>query len=138
MEAERDLVNLAPTMVTLEAASPVLMMALALERAVANLDLMMALERVVARARNLGAEMVLMMELDTKDLMMEVTLRAAVKAPVSQVLMTDTLEEENLAIMTTMVVTEEEMEVETVATMIMTLPCSPRTIFSQIWTSRTK
>merc|ERR550539_614330 len=128
-------------MVTLEAASPVLMMALALalERAVANLDLMMALERVVARARNLAAEMVLMMELDTKDLMMEVTLRAAAKAPVSQVLMTDTLEEEeNLAIMTTMVVTEEEMEVETVATMIMTLPCSPRTIFSQIWTSRTK
>jgi len=129
--------NLDPMMGTPEVASLVLMMAQALERAVANLGLTMALERVAAKDRNLAAEVVLMMELDTKDLMMvPIPEKAAAKAPVSQVLMTDTLEEEmeeTLAIMTTMVVTEEEM-----VTMTTTLPCSPRTIFSQIWTSRTK
>merc|ERR1719229_524629 len=101
-------------MATPEVASPALMMALALERAVANLGLTMALERVAAKDRNLAAEVVLMMELDTKDLMMvPIPEKVAAKAPVSQVLTTDTLEEEEmveiLAIMTTMVATEEEM-----------------------------
>jgi len=138
-------VSLVLTMDTLEVVNPVLMTGLA--KAVANLE---------ATPK------------DTKVLALMMDQRAAAKDPVSLALMADTREEEEgnpdlmmatlevvaspvltmatlevameeiVVPMTTTVVTEEEMEVEMVEIMTMTPPCNPQTIFSQIWTSRTK
>jgi len=154
-----------PTMGTLEVVVSLVLTMDTLEEVV-NPVLMTGLAKVVAKAVANLALMTAATPKGTKVLALMMDQRAAAKAPASPVLMVDTLEvvanpaltmvtleEENLALMmdtlaveeeenpvtmTTMATEEEEMVEEMeVATMTMTLPCSPQTIFSQTWTSRT-